>query len=193
LVDLFDFHIGADLFPELLQNLTDIASARRRGDDHLEIDRLAVILDQRLGLLNIVRQRAVVLALDPGAIAVGVTGRPGQAIGKGLRHLLAIDRHHQCLAHAHIVERGNLGVEGSDLGAGPGIGMDRHLRIFLGSLNIVRIVLIIPDNIRFTGLQGGEARLRVRQRLQNNPVKVRMTLVPVVRIAFENHSVARGP
>ena len=164
LIDLLDLHVGADLLPELLQDLTDIAPARRRGHDHFEFDRLAVVLDQRFGLFNIVGKRAVVLALDPGAVAIGVAGRPGQAIGNRLRHLLAVDRHHQRLAHAHIVEGGDLGIEGVDLSSGPGIGVDRHLRIFLRSLNIVRIVLIVPDDIRFTGLQTGEARLRIRQR-----------------------------
>src|SRR5258708_4201633 len=84
LIDLLDLHVGADLLPELLQDLTDIAPARRRGHDHFEIDWFAVVLDQRLGLFNVVGQRAVVLALDPGAIAVRVAGRPGQAIGNRL-------------------------------------------------------------------------------------------------------------
>ena len=76
LIDLFDLHIGADLFPELLQHLTVIAAARRRGDDHLEIDRLAIILDQRFGFFDVVGQRAVVPALHPRTIAI--------RIGRGL-------------------------------------------------------------------------------------------------------------
>ncbi len=119
LVDLLDLHVGAGPLPELLQHLTDGAPARRRRDEHLEIDRLAVVLDQRLGLLEVFGKRAVVLAFDPGAVAIGVAGGPGETIGDRLRHLLAIERHHQRLAHAHVVERRDLGVEGVDLRAGP--------------------------------------------------------------------------
>ena len=139
--------------------------AWRRSHDHLEFDRLAVLLDQRLGLLDVIGQRAVVLALHPGAIAVGICGRPGQAIRKGLRHLLAIDCHHQRLPHAHIVEWCDLGIEGSNRGARPCIGVDRQLGVFLRSLNVVGISLVIPDDIRLAGLQAGETRLRIRQRL----------------------------
>ena len=45
LIDLLDLHVGADLLPELLQHLSDIAPTRRCRDEHLEFDRLAVILD----------------------------------------------------------------------------------------------------------------------------------------------------
>src|SRR5213079_1625817 len=84
LIDLLELHIGSNLLPELLEYLTGITPAWRRGHDHLEFDRLAVLLDQSLGLFDIIGQRAVVLALHPGAIAVGVGGWPGQAIRKGL-------------------------------------------------------------------------------------------------------------
>ena len=193
LIDLLDLHIGADLLPKLLQHLADIAPARRRGHEHLELDRLAIVLDQRLGFFNIGRQCAVILALDPRTFAIGVRRWPAEAVGDGLRHLLAVDRHHQCLAHAHIVERGGLGVEGVDLGAGPDIGVHRQLGIFLSFLNIVGIVFIVPDNIRFARLQTGEARLRIRQWFQHDPVEIRMPLIPVVGISFENHPVARVP
>jgi len=81
LIDLLDLHVGADILPELLQYLPVGAAARRRRDEHLELDRLAIVLDQRLRLLDVIGQRAVILALDPGAIAVGIAGRTGQAIG----------------------------------------------------------------------------------------------------------------
>ena len=71
--------------------------------------------------------------------------------------------------------------------------MDREFWVLLGLLNIVRVVLIVPDNVSLAGLQAGAARLRIRQRFQNDPIEVRVTLVPVVRILFENHAVARGP
>ena len=176
LVDLLDLHIGAGLLPELLQHLTGVASARRRGDEHLEFDRLAVILDQRLGLLDIVGQRAVILALDPRAVAIGIGGRPGQAIGERLRHLLAIERHHQRLAHAHIVERRDLGVEGVDRGAGPGIGVHGQLGVLLRLLDVVGVVFVVPDEIGLARLQAGEARLRVRQRLQDDAVEIDLPL-----------------
>jgi hypothetical protein len=72
LIDLLDLHVGADILPELLQHLPVGAAARGCGDEHLELDRLAVILDQRLGLLDVVGQRAVILARDPGAVAIGL-------------------------------------------------------------------------------------------------------------------------
>ena len=193
LVDLLDFHVGADLLPELLQHLPDGAAARRCRDHHLELDRLAVLLEQRLGFFEVVRKRAVIVALDPGAVAIGIAGRPGQAIGDRLRHLLAVDRHHQRLAHAHVVERRDLGIEGVDRGAGANIAVDLHLRVLLGLRDVVRVVLIVPDHIDLAGLQAGKARLRVRQRLQNDPIEIGMALVPVVRISFQHHAVAGGP
>jgi hypothetical protein len=100
LIDLLDLHVGPDLFPELLQHLAVGAAARSRCRDHLEIDRLAVVLDQRLRLLDIVSQSAVILALDPGAVAIGIGGRPREAIGENLGQLLAIERRHQRLPRA---------------------------------------------------------------------------------------------
>ncbi len=74
LFDLLDLHVGAGILPELLQHLADRAAARRCGEQHLELDWLAVILDQGLGLLDVVGQSAVVLALHPGAVAIGIAG-----------------------------------------------------------------------------------------------------------------------
>ena len=169
------------------------AAARRRRDDHLELDRLAVILDQRLRLLDVVRQRAVVLALDPGAVAIGIGRRPREPVGDRLRHLLAVDRHHQRLPHAHVVERRDLGVEGVDRGARTLVGVHRQLRILLRLLDVVGVVLVIPDDIGLARLQAGKARLRVRQRLQDDAVEIGMALVPVVRVLLQHHAVAGGP
>jgi hypothetical protein len=43
LIDLLDLHVCSDPLPELLQHLPDGAPARGRGDEHLELDRPAVI------------------------------------------------------------------------------------------------------------------------------------------------------
>ena len=185
------------LAPARFQNCCSTwPTARPRGvavNEHLEIDGLAVVLDQRLGLLDVFGQRTIVLAFDPGAVAVGIAGRSCQTIGNRLRHLLAVERHHQRLAHAHVVERRDLGVEGVDLRAGAGIGVHGQLRILLRLLNVVGVVFVVPDDIGLAGLQAGKARLRVRQRLQDDAVEIGPALVPVVRILLEHHAVARGP
>jgi hypothetical protein len=71
--------------------------------------------------------------------------------------------------------------------------MHLQLRIFFRPLNIVGIGFVVPDHIRFARLQAGEARLRIRQRLDDNAIEVDAVLVPVIRIPFQHHAVARGP
>src|SRR4029078_12368252 len=57
-------------------NLTGFPDASMRAPPalkhNLNLDRLAVLLDQRRRLFRILRQPAVVLALDPRAVAVGI-------------------------------------------------------------------------------------------------------------------------
>ncbi len=65
--------------------------------------------------------------------------------------------------------------------------------IFLRLLDIVGVVFVVPDDIGLARLQAGEARLRVRQRLQHDAVEMGMALVPVVRILLQHHAVARVP
>ena len=47
--------------------------------------------------------------------------------------------------------------------------------------------------VSFAGLDTSKARLRVRQRLQNDAVEIGMALVPIIRILLEHHLVARSP
>src|SRR5438045_5789027 len=78
LLDLLDLGLGADLFPELLQHLADRAAAWCRRHYELELDRLAVLLEQLLGLLGVELQPTVVGTLHPGAIAEWVAGGHAQ-------------------------------------------------------------------------------------------------------------------
>ena len=90
-------------------------------------------------------------------------------------------------------KRRDLGVEGVDRGAGTGIGVHGQLRVLLRLLDIVGVVLVVPDQVGLAGLQAGEARLRVGQRLQHDAVEIGLVLVPVVRILLQHHAVAGGP
>src|SRR5439155_13184239 len=121
----------ANLLPELLQHLPVRSTARGRSKDHLEFDGLAVILDQRLRLLEVVRQGAIILALDPGTLAIGVAGWTRQAIGGGLRPFLAVYRHDKRLANAHVVKRSGLGIDGVNRSSRTDISVHGQLGIFL--------------------------------------------------------------
>jgi hypothetical protein len=71
--------------------------------------------------------------------------------------------------------------------------MHGQLRVLLRPLDVVGVGFVVPDNVGFARLQRGKARLRIGQRLQDNPVEIGMALVPVVRVLFQHHAVARGP
>src|SRR5207248_7162923 len=64
LIDLVELHVGADLLPELLKDLTSHAAARRRRDHHLERYWLAVLFEQFLGLSRVVRESTDIRAFD---------------------------------------------------------------------------------------------------------------------------------
>ena len=71
--------------------------------------------------------------------------------------------------------------------------MHGELGVLLRLHDVVGVVLVVPDDVRLARLQRGEARLRVRQRLQDDAVEIGAALVPVIGILLQHHAVAGGP
>ena len=129
-VDLLDVdgHAGAlGLLREHLGGL-HAAGAGGRGADELdgEVVVVAGLLEQRLGLLDVLRALRQVLGVAGVERRVHVVADPAEAAVGLVDHLLAVDDETERLAHVDVVERLLVDAHGEGLPAA-GLGLEERV------------------------------------------------------------------
>ncbi len=165
----------------------------RRLDGEGKAVGIAGLGKQRLRLGGVKRQRARQVLISRVVRCVVAADRRAETGPGALDDRLAVERHHQGLAHplvveglARIVHAGNdleLGI--ADLGHQPRIAVERAHQ--LGCCEFGKCVEV-------AGLQGGRFRLRIGDEAEGHFIELHVDgFVPVIRVLYELHMVALGP